>query len=220
MSGSVTFGDLKLSVATRAAVEIVKAPAQTYKYNFPDVTVVNMGVGRFLATARRLWALKKDDATHLVPLPPPTPVPSPAPAAPAAPPAPPPRPPRRLVVRGMMIDADVVKVPGYSEGKKAKGGHSVAKQDGDYVTDAAYQGRRALHWLLWDVRDATDEAAPYGWVADNDTDGALRSAVTAFLNSPSFGPAVFPLPGDIHLVTGGPPCQVRLRACHTHLFLC
>lgn len=51
-----------LSIETVAAVEIEEDPARTYKQAYPSVNVFNMGITRFLATARRLDRLKRGDA--------------------------------------------------------------------------------------------------------------------------------------------------------------
>jgi site-specific DNA-cytosine methylase len=61
LEGGVSFGadGDQLSMHTLAAVEIEEDPAQTYKLNHPSVNVMQMGVGRFLGTARRLDNLKK-----------------------------------------------------------------------------------------------------------------------------------------------------------------
>eukprot|EP00959_Pyramimonas_sp_CCMP1952_P117401 2454191-Pyramimonas_sp.AAC.1 len=58
MSGTGSFGNTTAGMKTLAAVEIEEVPAATYAHNFPHVNVINMGITRFLATARRLIALK------------------------------------------------------------------------------------------------------------------------------------------------------------------
>uniref|UniRef100_A0A7S4GPC2 DNA (cytosine-5-)-methyltransferase n=1 Tax=Eutreptiella gymnastica TaxID=73025 RepID=A0A7S4GPC2_9EUGL len=74
------------------------------------------------------------------------------------------------------------------------------KQFGDEVTHKEVTGVKALDWLEWKVRDGKDE----DWCMD---DAALAPAAHQYLNSKDFGMHKFPLPGDIHVVTGGPPCQ-------------
>jgi len=35
----------------------------------------------------------------------------------------------------------------------------------------------------------------------------MSPSATVYMKSAAFGPHKFPLPGDIQVVTGGPPCQ-------------
>ena len=185
LEGGVSFCDEEeggLSIHTLAAVEIENDPARTYKYNHPSVNVMQMGVGRFLGTARRLHNLQQGTL--------------PAPTEPAGAP---------IRVLEMKLDDDTALLPSADESNK---GRSLARQDKDSITVEAARGERPLAWLLFRVLPAD---APAGqeptWTRDVDTP-QMREAVHAYLNNAKlFGPHVFPLPGDVHVVTGGPPCQ-------------
>lgn len=76
------------------------------------------------------------------------------------------------------------------------------------------QSRRALPWIHWSVVRPGDDEAVH--VSDDQMTAAELAAATEYLNSGAFCAKVFPLPGDIHVVTGGPPCQAR-RATHALL---
>jgi len=185
LEGGVSFGadGDQLSMHTLAAVEIEEDPAQTYKLNHPSVNVMQMGVGRFLGTARRLDNLKKGVL--------------PAPAGEIR---------EKIRVTSLRVDVSLALLPAAAEnGKKYR---SLARQDKDSITVEAARGERPLAWLLFRVHTSDTAAAGEEpeWRADADTP-AMRAAVHAYLNSDAFGPHVFPLPGDVHVVTGGPPCQ-------------
>jgi site-specific DNA-cytosine methylase len=47
-----------VGIKSIAAIDIVKDPCDTYKHNYPDVNVMQLGISRCLATAKRLVALK------------------------------------------------------------------------------------------------------------------------------------------------------------------
>ena len=65
MHGDMKFGcngkEVTLSLSSVCAVEIEPIPAETYRQNNPDTTVLTMGVGRFvirvLAVVWRAWVL-------------------------------------------------------------------------------------------------------------------------------------------------------------------
>jgi hypothetical protein len=59
MSGSATFGGVEVSIQSVAAIDIVEDPCDTYRHNFPGVNVMHIGISRFVATGRRLQALKE-----------------------------------------------------------------------------------------------------------------------------------------------------------------
>ena len=204
MQGSATLDGRTVTLNTVAAVEIEGDPANTYKFNYAAVNVLQLGVGRFLGTARRLLALKTMDMETLEPLPPP-----PAGSTASEP---------ELVVTEMFLDVGVYsrhvqgqfyKPPSQSakpkkgaEDAKTKNKSTTQRQDMDYMSIPASQGRRTLFWLKFRVVEkgvASD-------VTDCDNP-ALRKAVHKYLNSAAFTAKVFPLPGDIQVITGGPPCQ-------------
>jgi DNA (cytosine-5)-methyltransferase 1 len=197
LEGGVSFGAGAavgpLSMRTLVAVEIEDDPARTYKHNHASVNVLQMGVGRFLGTARRLLALKNGT------LPPPA-------ADTASPGA------RggggKLVVTDMNIDVGAATRAGAADGGSKR---TTARQDKDSMTLEAARGERPLSWLVFRVHRANSAAEP-SWERDADTP-EMRAACHAYLNDTSstapgaFGPHKFPLPGDIQVITGGPPCQ-------------
>jgi len=173
--GSGTLGDLSVEVKTVAAVEVEAAPAVTYAANFPAVTVLRMGVSRFLATARRLHTLKNTK-------------PRPAKRSSAA---------AAIKVTAMQVDFDeATRVWSKEDTGTTK------RQDMDSVTMQELRGDAPLAWL----RFKTTQGGGEQWVTDGAAEG-LDAALHAYLNSAAFGPSQFPLPGDIEMITGGPPCQ-------------
>ena len=83
-------------------------------------------------------------------------------------------------------------------------GSTTDKQFSDEVTSLEITGKKPIPWIEWLVKDINGGVTR--WTADGD-DVHLVAAARAYVNSSAFGPHKFPLPGDIHVVTGGPPCQ-------------
>ena len=172
--------DTAVSIATAAAIEIDADPCLTYWHNRPKTNVMQIGISRFLATARRLHNLKTEPPT---------------PGAPATAP-----------VRVVDLRLNPEAAAAYA-GPAPPGGpevRSTDKQFGDVVTFEEVTGRRPLAWLEWRVEPT--EGGEAHWAPDSDAPG-LALAAHRYLASPAFGPRRFPLPGDVHVVTGGPPCQ-------------
>jgi len=174
--GFGSFGNKQVEVKTLAAVEIEDVPSKTYAKNYPTVNVENMGVTRFLATARRLIVLKapggsgkKGKSGQMV---------------------------KVKVVDMKICAANATMVRMATEKKQS----TTARQNMDTVTIDQFQGLKALPWLMFQV----DQAGELTWRKDC---AELVEAVKVYLNGAAFGPHKFPLPGDVHVVTGGPPCQ-------------
>jgi hypothetical protein len=91
----------------------------------------------------------------------------------------------------------------YVKGANNTASSSTDKQFSDEVTALEITGKKAIPWVEWLVTD-TDGGSE--WTPDSD-DVHLVNAARAYVNSSAFGAHKFPLPGDIHVVTGGPPCQ-------------
>jgi DNA (cytosine-5)-methyltransferase 1 len=198
LEGGVSFGAGAgvgpLSMKTLVAVEIEDDPARTYKHNHASVNVLQMGVGRFLGTARRLLALKNGTLP-----PPPSDAAACSPGAAAA---------GKLVVSDMRVDVGAATRVGADGGINKR---TTARQDKDSMTLEAARGERPLSWLVFRVHRERS-GAEVSWERDADTP-EMRAACHAYLNDTratgpgAFGPHKFPLPGDIQVVTGGPPCQ-------------
>lgn len=168
---------MRVDVKTVAAVEVEGAPSETYKHNFPQVNVLRIGVSRFLATARRLMRLKKGETAAKR-----------TSAAQAA-----------CKITDFMVDFDEATQVWSKEDTG-----TTKRQDMDSVTTAELRGEAPLSWLQFRVKRGGKE----DWVRDgeDETEG-MAVAVHNYLNSSAFGPSKFPLPGDIEMITGGPPCQ-------------
>mmetsp|Transcript_46622 Transcript_46622/g.86813 ORF Transcript_46622/g.86813 Transcript_46622/m.86813 type:complete len:1110 (+) Transcript_46622:168-3497(+) len=173
MEGYGKFGGEQVSVNTVCAVEIEEVPSKTYKHNFPEVNVINMGVTRFLATVRRLVALKGgkagDDAGKA----------------------------KKVKVVDMRINqASATRVRHAQEARTS----TRARQDKDSVKLSQFTGKEPLPW----VQFKKVEAGKTTWTQDS---AQLAPMVCQYLNSKDFGPHKCPLPGDVQIITGGPPCQ-------------
>eukprot|EP00899_Mesostigma_viride_P011513 jgi/Mesvir1/20362/Mv19944-RA.1 len=78
---------------------------------------------------------------------------------------------------------------------------TLKKQGRDVVTQRQYDGEVPLRWLEFKVSSPGKKDR---WVTDAH---GLAASAAAYLKSDAFGPHVFPLPGDVHVIAGGPPCQ-------------
>eukprot|EP00854_Cymbomonas_tetramitiformis_P014462 gene14462-17092_t len=177
MNGFVKMGGKQVGINTVCAVEIEEEPHTTFKTNFPEVNCLNMGVSRFLATGRRLLLSKQ-----------------PAKATKDT---------RKVKVIDMRINNERALAVLEANYK----GSELHRQDKDYVSLEDFQGKTVLPWLEYLVETAgSGKAKPASWQKDS-AEPHFRAAVSEYLNSSSFGPHKFPLPGDVQVVTGGPPCQ-------------
>jgi DNA (cytosine-5)-methyltransferase 1 len=169
--GTGSRGNRTVEIETVTAIEIVDDPCSTYKYNHPKTNVVQIGVSRFLATARRVFNLKND---------------KPAECKDA-----------ETEIVDMRINPKAATAFRFID--QARAPSTTDKQFGDEVTYKEVVGKKALDWLEWRISGEEEI-----WQPDDDD---LAAAAHKYLNSKLFGPHKFPLPGDIHVVTGGPPCQ-------------
>ena len=178
MHGSAMYGDEKLSIETVGAVEIEEDPAATYRKNFPGVNVMQIGISRFLATGRRLSRLKGGKKGGKE---------------------------EELtkVVKGTIIGLkiDIDRAQQVDDSKKEKRGMSTCdRQVKDDVSEKELEGSTPLSWLYFNVKQGGSNS----WVAE---ERVSKPSIRAYLNSERFDVRVFPLPGNIHVLTGGPPCQ-------------
>jgi site-specific DNA-cytosine methylase len=225
MAGDVTFRGSSdtsepelpmLIMRTVAAVEIDGTAATTYRANHGNCVdnVMHMGIGRFLATGRRIMALKQLDMDVLLPatdtgaaMPMRVDTPVPGLSSQDSEPGVAQLPDADMVVIDHMVDSETAVLPMGDD--EVKG--TMKKQCGDWLTVQAFQGRRPLLWLRFKVIYRNRPEHEASWMADMD-DAGLRAAVHTYLNSSLFvssetGCHRFPLPGDIQVITGGPPCQ-------------
>jgi len=106
-------------------------------------------------------------------------------------------------VIGVKIATDVAQeISEDAKEKKKKRASTEDKQFKDDVTVEELSGNTPLPWLRFQVRNTQGETQ---WVPEN----RIRNpdSIQAYLNSDKFSAHDFPLPGDIHVLTGGPPCQ-------------
>ena len=199
MDGSIKYAVngtrvVDLSIDTVAAIEIEEVPAKTFKHNHPSVNVVVMGVGRFVATTRRFVHLLKDyraavdtsdedegegEGSE------------------------------RTVV-GMRINQEIasekVLVTNAKGWRNSSGTGSQSRQLMDYVNVQEARGGVPLRWVEWCVQTKGSDAEK--WMSDEAMrDLDLQRQAGAFVASDGFSPGLWPMPGDVHVITGGPPCQ-------------
>ena len=192
MHGDMKFGcngkEVTLSLSSVCAVEIEPIPAETYRQNNPDTTVLTMGVGRFVATTRRFMALKSAHEASKG-----SKSKSKAPCA--------------AEIVGFRINAalasEKVKVISGLGRRHIRGSGSQGRQEMDFVTVDEYRGAAPLRWVEWEVD--CDDNGHTEWLSDEElTDRGLLAQAGAHVAGRDFD---WPMPGDIHVVTGGPPCQ-------------
>ena len=183
-------------------MELVPEPAATYQLNHKEAKMLNIGISRFLATARRLERLKNLAAA--------------AAAAAAGGGA-------AVRVLDVRVDEEVARRERFPLAKAraaaaaegaASGSRKAApkrstkdKQWMDFTLLPEIEGRRPLPWVMWKVE--RPGGAPADWVCDCDLSAAEAAAASAYLASPVFGAHRCPLPGDIHIITGGNDVELR-----------
>ena len=153
--------------------------ARTYKHAFSSVNVLEIGVSRFLATARRLERLKRACGRGK----------------------------DRGVTNGQLIYGKVIGLRIITSKAQESGMVSACKstrdvQDRDHVTADQLAGIVPLNWLSFRFKSA--EGGADEWRSETQLSPA---AICMYLNSEAFDVRVFPLPGHVQVVTGGPPCQ-------------
>ena len=84
--------------------------------------------------------------------------------------------------------------------KRIKKKGTTAKQDKDDVSEEQISGAAPLDWIQFQVKGKTG----FQWVSEEEVS---PQRIADYLNSGLFGVRQFPLPGDIQVLTGGPPCQ-------------
>ncbi|EEH57134.1 uncharacterized protein MICPUCDRAFT_58485 [Micromonas pusilla CCMP1545] len=226
MHGDATHGPSGVAVALEsvAAIDIVKDACDTYSHNFPGVNVMHIGISRCLATARRLQRLKtrdcdarcdgescasaphepvgeledvNDDITRVLDF-------------------------RITDDATHMREEDVRRIKGNKKGSSTKD-----KQMLDEVTALEVTGKKPLPWIEWLVENHRGDT----WWERDSSEGRLEHGARVYMRADEhpevyeefaefdegsdfeeceyapFGPHKFPLPGDVHVVTGGPPCQ-------------
>ena len=200
MGGSIKFAvngtrTVDLSIDTVGAVEIEPVPARTFKLNYPHANVIVMGVGRFVATTRRFVHLLKDcravvDASDE------------GEGAGAA---------SGHTVVGMRINqaiaSEKVIVTNAKGWRNTSGTGSQSRQLMDYVTVEEAGGTVALGWVEWCVQ-AEGSQSEGQWMSDKAMcEQNLQRQAGAYVARDDFSPGVWPMPGDVHIIAGGPPCQ-------------
>ena len=192
---------LDVSIKSIAAVEVEEHPARTYKANYPDVNVLHMGVARFLGTAKRLINLRKANvrgatsATNFTDM--------------------------RISSKHATDHLAFASTQARSAAKSSKVSEHKHRQLCDSITPGVLKGSVALPWLEFYAPGLPNPktGGKGTWVRDpgdittsDETKQALKRNVLAgiaeFLNDKQrFTPEHFPMPGDVEVITGGPPCQ-------------